>query len=142
MILFIKSERIHRTKWYIRIRTVVALWRWGWLGKSMGKPPGCWLHDSAYIMSNFVCIFKTSTCHTLQWKYCCCLVTKLSLTLCNPTDYSPPELIYPWDFPDKNTGVDCHFLLQGILLDSDIKTKSPTLEGGFFITEPPGKPSV
>ena len=22
----------------------------------------------------------------------------------------------PWDFPGKNTGVDCHFLLQGIFL--------------------------
>ena len=22
----------------------------------------------------------------------------------------------PWDFPDKNTGVGCHFLLQGIFL--------------------------
>ena len=24
------------------------------------------------------------------------------------------RLLYPWDFPDKNTGVRCHFLLQGI----------------------------
>ena len=23
-------------------------------------------------------------------------------------------VLYPWDFPDKNTGVHCHFLLQGI----------------------------
>ena len=26
------------------------------------------------------------------------------------------RLLYPWDFPGKNTGVDCHFLLQGIFL--------------------------
>ena len=26
----------------------------------------------------------------------------------------PTRLFYPWDFPGKNTGVDCHFLLQGI----------------------------
>ena len=32
-------------------------------------------------------------------------------TLCNPVDCSPPG---PWDFPGKNTGVVCHFLLQGI----------------------------
>ena len=25
-----------------------------------------------------------------------------------------PRLLWPWDFPDKNTGVGCHFLLQGI----------------------------
>jgi len=23
-------------------------------------------------------------------------------------------LLHPWDFPSKNTGVDCHFLLQEI----------------------------
>ena len=25
-----------------------------------------------------------------------------------------PKLLCPWDFPGKNTGVGCHFLLQGI----------------------------
>ena len=24
------------------------------------------------------------------------------------------QLLCPWDFPGKNTGVDCHFLQQGI----------------------------
>ena len=27
---------------------------------------------------------------------------------------SPTRLLYPWDSPGKNTGVGCHFLLQGI----------------------------
>ena len=26
----------------------------------------------------------------------------------------PYQLLSPWDFPGKNTGVGCHFLLQGI----------------------------
>ena len=26
----------------------------------------------------------------------------------------PFRLLWPWDFPSKNTGVGCHFLLQGI----------------------------
>ena len=26
------------------------------------------------------------------------------------------RLFCPWDSPDKNTGADCHFLLQGIFL--------------------------
>ena len=26
----------------------------------------------------------------------------------------PARLLYPWDFPDKNTGMGCHSLLQGI----------------------------
>ena len=28
----------------------------------------------------------------------------------------PARLLYPWDFPGKNTEVGCHFLLQGISL--------------------------
>ena len=27
----------------------------------------------------------------------------------------PPRLLCPWDSPGKNTGVGCHFLLQGIV---------------------------
>ena len=26
------------------------------------------------------------------------------------------RILYPWDFPDKHTGVGCHFLLQGNFL--------------------------
>ena len=34
-----------------------------------------------------------------------------------------------WDFQDKNTGVGCHFLLQGIfLIPVAIETGSPTLQ--------------
>ena len=33
-------------------------------------------------------------------------------TLCDPVDYKTTRLLHPWDFIGKNTGVDCHFLLQ------------------------------
>ena len=33
-------------------------------------------------------------------------------TLCNPMDCSLTRFLRPWDFPGKNTGVGCHFLLQ------------------------------
>ena len=29
----------------------------------------------------------------------------------------PTRLLYPWDFPGKNTGAGCYFLLQGIFLN-------------------------
>jgi len=47
-----------------------------------------------------------------------------------------------WNFPGKNTGVRCRFLLQGIFpyLGSNLHLLSPALAGGFFTTEPPGKP--
>ena len=38
-------------------------------------------------------------------------VTKSCTTLWDPMDYS---LLCPWNSPGKNTGVGCHFLLQGI----------------------------
>ena len=47
-------------------------------------------------------------------KKCQVLVTQLCLTLCNPMDCSPPGSSVHGDFQGKNTGVDCHALLQGI----------------------------
>ena len=38
------------------------------------------------------------------------------LTLLQPHRLSPTRLLYPWDFPGKNTGVGCCFLLHGIFL--------------------------
>ena len=44
------------------------------------------------------------------------LVTQSCSTLWDHMHYSPPWTIVlcPWDFPGKNTGMDWHFLLQGI----------------------------
>ena len=44
----------------------------------------------------------------------CVLVTQLFLTLCDPMDCSPPGSSIHGIPHDKNTGVGCHFLLQGI----------------------------
>ena len=49
-------------------------------------------------------------------------------TLCDPTDGSPPGS-HPWDSPDKNTGVGCHFLLQCMKVksESEVAQSCPTL---------------
>ena len=39
-------------------------------------------------------------------------LTELFPILCDPMECSPASLPHPWYFPDKNTGVGCHFLLQ------------------------------
>ena len=44
---------------------------------------------------------------------CYCWVTKSCLTL-RPQGLQPSRLLCPWDFPGKNAGVGCHFLLYGI----------------------------
>ena len=42
----------------------------------------------------------------------CGLVAQPCLILCDPTDCSPTRLLCPRNSPGKNTGVDCHSLLQ------------------------------
>ena len=49
--------------------------------------------------------------HVLKWKSES-EVTESCPTLCDPVDCSPPGCL--WDFPGKNTGLGCHFLLQEI----------------------------
>ena len=58
-------------------------------------------------------------------------------------DCSPPGSSVHGNFPGKNTGVGCHFLLQGILPTLGVEPMSlviPALAGGIFKTTPPGKP--
>ena len=38
-----------------------------------------------------------------------------------PYGLQPARLLCPWDFPGKNTGVGCPFLLQGIFLSQGLK---------------------
>ena len=41
-----------------------------------------------------------------------------------PHGLQPPRLLRPWDFPGKNTGVGCHFLLQCRKVKSEVKSLS------------------
>ena len=51
---------------------------------------------------------------------CCCLSHFSHVRLCvDPIDGSPPGSPHPWDSPGKNTGVDCHFLLQCMKVKSE-----------------------
>ena len=60
-------------------------------------------------------------------------------TLWDPMDCSQPGSSVHRDFPGKNTGLGCHFLLQGIFPTQGLNLVS-FLAGRFFTTEPPGKP--
>ena len=51
----------------------------------------------------------------------------------------PPRFLHPWNFPDKSTGVGCHFLLQGNLPNSGIEPGSPALQADALPSKPPGK---
>ena len=45
-----------------------------------------------------------------------------------PHGLQPSRLLCPWDFPGKDTGAGCHFLLRGDLLDPGIEPGSPALQ--------------
>ena len=65
--------------------------------------------------------------------------------LCNPMDCSPPGSYVHGDSPDKNTGVGCHALLQGIFLTQGSNPHLLCLmhwQVGSLSLAPPGKPST
>ena len=48
-----------------------------------------------------------------------------------------PTRLRPWDFPGKNTGVGCHFLLQGIF-----RTQISRTAGRCFTLSHQGSPNI
>ena len=46
-----------------------------------------------------------------------------------PHRWQPTKLPHPWNSPGKNTGVDCHFLLQCMKVksESEVAQSCPTL---------------
>ena len=67
----------------------------------------------------------------------------LSLLFCTescPTLWNPHglKLLCPWDFPGKNTGVSCHFLLQGIFPTQGSNLGLLNCKQILLLSEPPG----
>ena len=52
-------------------------------------------------------------------------------------DHSPPGSSVHGNSPGKNTGVECHALLQGNLPNPGIEHRSPALQAGSLSAEPP-----
>ena len=69
---------------------------------------------------------------------CVCSVTQSCLTLCDTMDCSPPGFSAHGFLQARITGVGS----PGNLPDPGMHPVSPALAGGFFNTQPPGKPSV
>ena len=63
-----------------------------------------------------------------------CVHGQSCLALCNPMDYIPPGSSVHGIFLAKNTGVGCHFLLQGILKDRTRVSCVSCIAGRFFFT--------
>ena len=65
-----------------------------------------------------------------------CAKTLQSCLTLQPYRLQPAGLLCPWDSPGKNTGVNCHALLQGIFLTQALNPSlvSPALVGGCLTT--------
>ena len=92
------------------------------------------LHTFIWPIYHFVCP------HLFPKLCCCCWEAKLWLILLGPHWLQPTKLMCPRDFTGKNTGVCCHFPLQGIFPTQGWTTVS-CLAGAFLTTEPSVKPS-
>ena len=53
-----------------------------------------------------------------------------------------PQLLCPWNFPGKNTGVGCYSLLQGIFLTQESNPHLVHWQADSLLSEPQGKPFV
>ena len=51
---------------------------------------------------------------TFAFLSCYAMLSQSCPTLCGPMDCSPPGSSVPGDSPGQNTGVGCHFFLQGV----------------------------
>ena len=106
------------------------------------KEPGLRLSfpDHLWSLVSFLTLATSNqTYHILSILYnscCCCSVAKSCLTLLQPHGLYSTRLLCPWDSPGKNTGVGCHFFVQGIILTQGSNPCLPALAGEFFIAEP------
>ena len=66
---------------------------------------GKWWNHKWYIIKSHISV-KLGCAYVLS-----CSVMSDSLWPCR---LKPTRLLYPWDSPGKNTGMGCHFILQGI----------------------------
>ena len=80
-------------------------------------------------------IFNMQRSHR-EWVCACSVASVMSDSLW-PYGLQPTRLLCSWDSPGKNTGVGCHFLLQGDLPDpgmEPVSLTSPALAGWFYGT--------
>ena len=73
-------------------------------------------------------------CYGVMWVCACSFTSVMSDSLWSHGLW-PTRLLYPWNSLGKNTGVNCHFLLQGIFLTQGSNSNFlhlPALKHGFF----------
>ena len=95
--------------------------------KTPGIPPG-WCVKEIWDEGTFLDVLDCL-------RVCGCSGVSRSL---RPHGLQPARLVCPWDSPGNNTGVGCHFLLQGIFPTQGLN-RHVFCFVLFLTTKPPGK---
>ena len=114
---------------------------WGWI-------PNC--HSIAAPHNDYIGEMKLKTLQLWEWTKTERNQTKIHCLANYQTDISkslscvwhglwPARLLHPWDSPGKNTGVGCHFLLQGIFPTQGSNPRLPHCRQ-TLPPDPPGEP--
>ena len=99
------------------------------------------LNDNNNNIISMVCVtpfYKKFNCNNCT---CCCLISKLCLILLWPDGPVGCQAPLSMAFPRQEYWSGLLFPSPGYLSSPRIKPVSPTLAGGFFTTEPSGKPN-
>ena len=123
--------------WPHGLYSLRLLWPWNFPGKNTGV--GCHLllqgifltqGWNPHLLLGRQILYQWVTWETLHTSCCCCcyIVSVVSNSVQHHRR-QPTRLPHPWDSPGKNTGVDCHFLLQCMKVksESEVAQSCPTL---------------
>ena len=89
------------------------LWEYG--GGADDSAAGSELGQGSFLANPFFYFLRDPVVREL----CCSQLLSRVPTLRPPWTSESHRLLCPWNSPDKNTGLSCHFLLQGIFLTRD-----------------------
>ena len=130
-----------------------CLWsRSSWKDHSFDWQPSSWLSSRCLVRGQVLkCFWQLNHVIFIAFRLidfpCACKVTSITSDSSWPYGPWPARLLLPWDSPGKNTGVGCHFLLQGIFPtqgffpEPEIKPRFPALQADSLPCESPGKPN-
>ena len=78
----------------------------------------------------------------MNWRRCVCLAFQLCPTVCDPMNCDPPGSSVHGDSAGKNTGVDCHALLQGIFPTQGLNPGLPYCRQILYRLKHQGSPRI
>ena len=109
---------------FLSILVFFKLWEWSFLHAYIHILQVYW---HWIVLTEDLNITDTLKELLFKWIYPCACAHTQSCQLFGPYGLYPTRLLCPWDFPGKNTGVGCYFLLQYIyayVLLMDFRTTS------------------